>query len=172
MTGGTKVAHVPPGARGIRLGDKPVVSVVVASSRGVDVLAACLASLERQCREHQAEIVVASARRGSEIELLGERHPAIRWVTAEPHSDITQLRALGFAEARGDIVALTEDHDVVGPEWLGQRLRGAAPASPGSDAGGDGQREQTVDWAAYFARSEPHGRTPDPPASPGPARRS
>lgn len=125
----TKVAHLPPGARGIRLDDKPTVSVVVASCRDPELLAACLASLEQQCSQHRAEIVVARAVECGEPERLAERYPDVRWVTADPQTDMPQLRGLGLAAAQGDIVALTEDHCVAGPNWLSQLLQGSGPAS-------------------------------------------
>jgi hypothetical protein len=160
------VAHVPPGARRVRLGDKPAVSVVVASCRDADALAACLASLERQCRDHQAEIVVARGVQGSEGDWLRQRYPAVRWVTAGYPADIAQLRALGLSEARGDIVALTEDHDVVSPDWLSQRLRGGSSLNHQAGAADD-RRTPAVDWAAYFAKPEPRGDPPAQPGSPG-----
>jgi len=147
MSNQTGVPHLPPGARGLRLDDTPTVSVVVAVSRGADTLRACLENLSHQCFQHRAEIVVAGAVSASDVEHLGERYPAVRWVLADANSDITHLRGLGLAAAKGDIVALTEDHMGSDPNWVNQILHGlrrgpAAEASP---------EQPKKNWTAYFA---------------------
>lgn len=138
------VAYLPPGARGMRLDDKPTISVVVASCRDPELLATCLASLEQQCIQHRAEIVVARAARHGELERLAERYRAVRWVPAEPQTDVAHLRGLGLAAAQGDIVALTEDDSVVGPNWLGQLLEGTGWGSDGVEGGMDDARRDRV----------------------------
>jgi GT2 family glycosyltransferase len=152
MTTSSTMNHLPPGARGIRLRDKPAVSVVVASCHEPDMLAACLTSLEDQCARHHAEIIVARAVHGAEVAHLAERFPGVRWVAGDPQADVGQLRSLGLARAHGDIVALTEDHRAVGPNWLEELLEG--PRRRGARDGG-------VDWAAYFAEHGGRGSARD-----------
>lgn len=59
-----------------------------------------------------------------------DREPAspVRWIRA-PGKDGFELRALGFAEARGAIVAITEDHCVVPRDWC-RRILAAHERSP------------------------------------------
>lgn len=173
MTGTMKVAHVPPGARAIRLDDKPTVSVVVASYRGPELLAQCLAFLERQCAQYQAEIVIARPVPRDGLEGLGKRYPAVRWVMAEPHADVPHLRRLGLAAAEGDIVLLTEDHCVAGPNWLGQRLEGTRRTSGVVEAPvNEGPAERVVDWATYFIEYNRSGDVPVEPDTRGRMRLS
>jgi hypothetical protein len=101
-----------------------MVSVVVASRGSPEVLAGCLASLQQQGVGYLAEIVVARPALHHELGGLPERFPSVRWVVAEAEADIAHLRRVGLAAAHGDIVVLTEDHRVVGPDWLGHRLEG------------------------------------------------
>src|SRR5690349_16226557 len=100
MTDERKVPHLPPGARAVRLDDKPTISVVVAASSGADTLRACLENLAHQCQHPRAEIVVAAVS-GEQVQQLGQRYPAVRWVFADADSDVTHLRGLGLAAAKG-----------------------------------------------------------------------
>jgi GT2 family glycosyltransferase len=142
---------LPPGARGVRLAETPTVTVVVASCRDRSLLAACLASLLPQCREHQAAIVVARADTPEGVAQLEREYPGVRFVPVSPNATIPQLRGLGLAQADGDIVALTEDHCVAAPDWIAQ----LASAPGGSDvvggAMGNARRDRALDWAAYFS---------------------
>jgi glycosyltransferase involved in cell wall biosynthesis len=156
MTLPPKAVHVPPGSRGIRLDDKPTLSVVVASSREPDKLAACLVALQQQCSDHQAEIVVARTTRCMAIERLAERHPMVHWLVSESAADVTQLRRAGLAAAKGDIVAFVEDDCVVGTDWLERLLPGAAMERRLGRAPG---------WAAYFAGHETNGKRHGPNGS-------
>ena len=57
-----------------------------------------------------------------------------------------------MAAAKGDVVALTEDHCIVAAEWLEQLL--LAQQKRPDVVGGpmdNAQRERMIDWAAYFA---------------------
>ena len=146
--------------------------MVVASCRDPGLLAECLASLEQQCVQYQAEIVVARPAPRDELEGLGKRYPAVRWVVAEPHADVPHLRRVGLAAAQGDIVLLTEDHCVGGPNWLGQRLDGARRTSGGLDAAVDAGRGERVDWATYFIEYNRGGDVPVEPDSRGLTRPS
>jgi GT2 family glycosyltransferase len=131
---------------------RPIVSVIVASCRERRLLDACLRSLEAQCREYQAEIVVSRASSPSEIQDLREKFPSVRFVAAPMNRTIPQLRAEGIAAAEADVIALTEDHCVVAGDWLGKLTRavehGALVAGGAMD---NAQRNRAIDWAAYFA---------------------
>ncbi len=143
---------VPPGARGMRLSDKPRISVVVASLRERRLLDACLASLLPQCARHDAEIVVARACPLAEFRELEAAYPKVLFVPAPDGSTIPYLRSAGMAAADGDIVALTEDHCVVGEDWVAQLI---SAQHKGADVVGgamdNAQRDRAIDWAAYFA---------------------
>lgn len=148
MTG----VHIPPGKRGIRLSDKPTISVVVASFRERRLLKACLDSLADQCRERDAAIIVARASSPSDTAALRAEYPGVQFVDAPPSSSIPALRAIGMAAAGGDIVALTEDHCIVSPDWIAQLVSACGRRSDvvGGSVG-NAQCQRAVDWAAYFS---------------------
>ncbi len=130
----------------------PSVSVVVASCRERELLETCLSSVLPQCRRVGAEVVVARPEDRDDLATLREAHPDVRFEAAPRGSTVPQLRAMGMAAARGDIVALTEDHCVAEEGWL--RSLVAAHGEGGEVVGGamdNARRERTVDWAAFFA---------------------
>ncbi len=139
----------PPGARGPRLADTPTISVVVASRAERGLLEACLASLLPQCAEHGAEIVVA---RAGLDRALQAAFAGVTFIDAPAGAPLPALRAAGIAVADGDIVAVTEDHCTVAPDWLTQLVAGQRA---GADVvGGTMEKagdQRAVDWAAYFA---------------------
>ncbi|MDQ6888391.1 MAG: glycosyltransferase [Gemmatimonadota bacterium] len=136
----------------IRPPDAPTISVVVASNRDRALLDACLGSLRPQCTRAGAELIVARAGLDREASALRRAFPGVRFVSASEDASIPQLRAIGMAEASGDIVALTEDHCVADEHWLETLTR---HAGEGADVVGGGmenaQRARSVDWGAYFA---------------------
>lgn len=139
-------------AGGGRRSDALTVSVVIASCRERHLLDACLQSLLPQCHKHRAETVVARACNAGELTSLTGLYPSVRFVAAPLDSTIPHLRAAGMAAATGDVVALTEDHCVVAPDWITQlvcALRHGADVVGG--AMDNAQRERMLDWAAYFA---------------------
>ncbi len=62
-------------------------------------------------------------------------------------------------EARGAIIAVTEDHCLVAPDWCAQIL-GAHARHPDAvaikGAVANGSRERLVDWAAFLLNQAPH----------------
>lgn len=105
-------------ARAPRRGSVPLVSVVVASNGDWRLLQRCLASLVEPCLRLRAEVVVARAGVGPEIDTLARMYPTVGFVEGEPAASIAQLRALGMREATGDIVVLTEDDVTPDVQWL------------------------------------------------------
>ena len=129
----------------------PALSVVVASFRGPELLAQCLDSLRPQCRRLDTELIVARAER-EPAGRLGEIAMGCRVVSAPATADIPRLRGLGLAEARGEWVALTEDHCVADPGWL-DALREAV--EPGvqvlGGSMGNAKPVRATDWGAFFS---------------------
>ena len=126
-------------------------SVVIASFRDLDVLAASIDSLLPQCRDHGAELLVARGRR-EPAERFRRVTEGCRVVDADAGDDIPRLRGRGLAAATADWVALTEDHCVADPGWL-RAL--AASSGAGADvlggAMGNAHRERRTDCGAFFS---------------------
>ena len=142
----------PSVRRGARRGSAPTVSVVVASNRDKSLLHACLGSLLSQCQRLNAELVVARAGTSSDLSALGKTYPSVRFISASPDATIPQLRAIGMAQASGDVVALTEDHCIADENWV-EALTHCAHGDADVVGGGmdNARRSRIVDWAAYFA---------------------
>ena len=127
-------------------------SVVVASNRDKALLQACLGSLLGQCQRLNAELLVARAGVAADIAALAKTYPSVRFVTAPTEASIPQLRAMGMAQASGDVVALTEDHCIADGNWV-EALAHSANGDADVIGGGmdNARRSRAVDWAAYFA---------------------
>ena len=77
--------------------------------------------------------------------------PAVRVLPAPSDRTIPQLRALAFAEARGEAVAVIEDHVLVPGGWA--RAMVACVAAGEDVVGGaveNAATETLVDWAAFL----------------------
>ena len=141
----------PSTRRGPKRGSAPTVSVVVASNRDKALLHACLGSLLGQCQRLKAELLVARAGNAADVSALGKTYPSVRFITAPADASIPQLRALGMAQASGDVVALTEDHCIADENWVETLTLSASDADVVGGGMDNARRSRAVDWAAYFA---------------------
>ncbi|MFN2399263.1 MAG: glycosyltransferase family 2 protein [Gemmatimonadaceae bacterium] len=162
----------PIGADGLQHDGLQLSVVVVALERGEwgggvgDALRKCLASLASQEGEVAAEVIVPCDERLAGagvmkalsgvkvVRLAGQRTPA-------------ELRSFGVRSARGNIVALTEDHCTAASDWFSQileahTLRRAAIGGVVEKALGGA----ALEWALYFSD---YGRFMSPVRD-GPAR--
>jgi hypothetical protein len=131
------------------MGAAPEVSVVVASFSGEPALERCLTSLEAGAAD--AEWVIATTAPADAVAGLAARFPAARFFCYPAGTSVFRLRSRGLEEARGQMIAMIEDHCTVVPGWLAT-LRSAHAAGE-SVVGGPidhdgGQRP--CDLAIYF----------------------
>ena len=110
--------NLPPGHRGLRLGDTPTTSLVVASSGSRAVLEAFLAAVLPTCRARKVEVVVARNCSPDEYQALCAAYPAVLFMPAPDKATTRQLRAVGLSAADGDIVTLVDDGMAADAEWL------------------------------------------------------
>src|SRR5262245_28530075 len=96
------------------------VSVVVASGAGGEFLFRCLASLRDQVREAGAELVVIDRMGDATRQRIAREFPEARVLAApsDHRATIPELRRIGFEAARGEIVAVLEEHCTAPPGWL------------------------------------------------------
>jgi len=144
----------------------PILSVVVTIASdtlhqpSIDHLRPCLESLARQNNSPAMEVIVPHQPGFTAINELLEEFPAVRFLefcdlkrytgrsgSREHHNE---LRARGVAAARGEIVALTEDHAIVDPDWCSSLVE--AHAKPVAVVGGaiENVVPCLVNWAVYF----------------------
>jgi hypothetical protein len=135
----------------------PPLSIVIATTQGWPDLRPCLEAVRDQAVAVGAEVVIADGSAGQplESESLG---PGFRWLR-RPEAGVVELRRFAMEHAHGDIVAVTEDHCVVAPDWCA-RILDAHARHPGAAAikGAvvNGSRDHLVDWAAFFVNQAPH----------------
>ncbi|MFQ5698652.1 MAG: glycosyltransferase [Myxococcota bacterium] len=150
----------------MREGSRPELSVVVPSVNGLGDLLGCLAALQAQREDVDLEVWV--------VDRLGEhvRHTALRefpWIRllrAASDTPIPRLRAMAFREARGEAIAVIEDHVIVPRGWA--RMLLDALAQGDRVVGGAVENAATgtlLDWAAFLCEYS-HCM---PPLSSGPA---
>ena len=132
---------------------KPAISVIIASVNGPPMIVECLAALAAQQGSVDAEVIVADASDESTRHLIAARFPWVRLIASADRRSIPELRAQGLRDARGDIIAVIEDHCLAQPDWYQEILR-THQAHPECVAVGgaieNGSCERLVDWAVFF----------------------
>jgi hypothetical protein len=146
---------------------QPPLSVVIATTKPWPEIRATLDSVLPQARALGAEVIVAD----------GDGHglpdpPALPEIVRieERGASVFRLRALGRARARGEVVAITEDHCRLRADWC----RGVVEAHrrhPEADVIGgaveNGATGSPIDWAQFLVANGPFM----PPVRPGAPRR-
>jgi hypothetical protein len=111
-----------------------------------------LAALLDQCARARAELIVARDDDEEGLESVAQAYPTVHLVPVKRGATIPELRGAGMREATGDIVMLTEDHCVPGPQWVEELCVGVDQVAEIAGGGMDNaQRKRAVDWAAYFS---------------------
>lgn len=135
----------------------PLLSVAIGTAQGWTHLRSHLGTLPEQAAALGAEVIIADGSGGPPPD-PGCLGPGVRWL-CRPGTGILELRALAMGEARGDIVAVTEDHCVVSPDWCA-RILDAHARHPGAAAirGAmlNGSPDRLVDWASFLVNQAPH----------------
>ena len=128
------------------------VSVVVASFRDEQVLAACLASLVPQCTAESVELIVVRADEPAAVAALSSPYPTVRFVALAPGADLPRIRGAGLGAARGLLAALTEDHCVADGAWVETMRRHVGGSEDVVGGAMDNARpRRALDWGAFFA---------------------
>lgn len=132
-------------------------TVVVATTRPWPEIEACLEALHDQARAEGAEILVADGADGALPADAARRYPAVRCLPL-PGASVFRLRARALEESRGDVVAVTEDHCRVAPDWCRRVLESHA-ASPGAAVIGgvveNGADRSLLDRASFLLVNGP-----------------
>jgi len=127
----------------------PPLSVVIPTTHRWPEVALPLGSVWPEVNALGAEIVIADGTGAA----LPPDHPLdrITWLRA-PGATVFELRAMGIAAARGDVVAVTEDHVTVPSDYCRQVLAAHAEHADALLIGGAVVNGSTdpIGWASYF----------------------
>jgi hypothetical protein len=94
----------------------PELSIVIATTQPWPEVRLVLDSLYDQAQAIGGEILVADGHGNGWSDRANALFPAVVWLESKGGS-VYQLRAMAMSKARGWIVALTEDHCRVAPDW-------------------------------------------------------
>jgi hypothetical protein len=126
--------------------------VVLATTDAWPDLATCLSVLEPQVRALDAELIIGDGDGQGLPEQYAADPDRLVWIR-QPGASVFELRALGVAKARGEIIATTEDHCVVRPDWC-ERILAAFARDPEvvavAGAIENGSTTSAIDWANYL----------------------
>jgi len=129
----------------------PAVSVVIASIVGAPFIDDCLASVFAQKNAPSFEVIVVDCRGAENVSRLSKRFPEARFIELQKRDTVPQLRRIGAERARGEIVALIEEHCLAAENWLA--ALSAAFSSGYVAVGGPvafRQESRLRDWITYF----------------------
>lgn len=137
--------------------ERPPLTVAIATGEGWPYVHDLLATIRPDVEALGAEIVVADGgdKPPPTVEEIG---PNVRWIRHEG-DDIFILFALALREARGEVVALTEDHAIPRAGWVPAVMRAHAEHPEAAAIGGaieNGSTFGLIEWASYFTTQGPH----------------
>ncbi len=135
---------------------EPALSVVVATTQPWPEARECLESMHAQADEVGAEIVLAHLGDGFTT-AAARRYPLVKPLVVAADS-VNEMRGIALGHAGADVVAITEDHCVVNPDWCERILAAHAKHPHAAAIGGaveNGPTTRPIDWAAYFLGNAP-----------------
>ena len=128
------------------------VSIVLATIEPWPDLANCLAVLEPQVAAVGGEIIVGDGHGAALDAAKAAASDRLSWIRV-PGASVFELRARGVEMARGEIVALTEDHCIVSADWCAQILEAFRRNPDAMAVTGpvlNGSTNKRIDWANFL----------------------
>ena len=132
--------------------ERITLSVVLATIEPWPDLANCLAVLEPQVAAVGGEIIVGDGHGEALDAAKASSSERLRWIRV-PGASVFELRARGVEQARGEIIAMTEDHVIVGADWCAQILDAFARHPDADVVSGpvlNGSTDKLMDWANFL----------------------
>lgn len=126
-------------------------SVVIASVVGAPFIDKCIASLDKQVDASMTEVIVVGCTGEQTAARIASRFPWVKLIQLQSRETIPILRRRAVEHARGEIVALIEEHCVADKSWIKTLLKaheGTAAVVGGPVA--DNNYERLRDWVTFF----------------------
>ena len=135
------------------------ITALIATIRGWPDARAAVCRIAPQVAAAGGEFIVvdASAKPAPSAADIGPGGEAVRWL-ALPGQSVFQMRLAGYRAARGEVIAITEDHVEVAPDWIARILAAHAQYPDAGAIGGavfNKTNDKLVDWAAFFLTQGP-----------------
>lgn len=127
-------------------------SAVAATTQPWPEVRPLLESLHHQIAAVGGEIVLGDGSTASLPDEARDRYSNLR-VVHRPGASVFQLRAACVAASAGAVVAITEDHCVVAPDWCERVLAAHRDHPEAAAIGGaveNGATATALDWASFF----------------------
>lgn len=150
------------------MSDSPAISITIGTVQGWPATKRAIASAEAAAAAVGGEVVVTDGS-GLPVPDPAELAPTTTWRTM-PGASVFQLRGLGYRLSRAPIVAITEDHCEVPPDWAKKLLDAHAAHPEAAAIGGsveNGATASYLDWASFLVVQAPFAA----PIANGPAAR-
>jgi hypothetical protein len=128
-------------------------SIVIACREPWPAIRCALDALYPQVTEVGAEIIVAMSDRGIGHPEAQRWYPGVTWLPGQRDDSVFRLRALAVPRCRGEIIALTEDHARVEPDWCRAIIDAHAQYPAAAAIGGvveNGAAGSLANWAGFF----------------------
>lgn len=131
---------------------RPLLSIVIATTKPWPEVRGCLNFLKDQAGTVGAEILVADGHGRGLPDSGREAYDGVIWLK-ELNTSVFGLRRLAMLQARGEIIAITEDHCRVSPNWCEQIIQAHMEYPDAAAIGGaveNGATASLIDWANFF----------------------
>lgn len=140
------------------------ISVVVASKVGAPFVNQCLESIKDEATRLDAEVIVVAAGPDTYAAWIAASFPWVRVIHDSQLENVPALRRRGVEEAKGEIVAVIEEHCSAGKDWLHHALAAHSNTEYGAVGGAisDDDYDRLRDWVVYFC--EYNGSLPPAPS--------
>ena len=147
---------------------RPPITVTVSTVQGWPTIRKDLLTVMESVRRAGGELVVTDGS-GHPPPPADALDPVVVW-SSFPGESVLQLRGRAYAQARGEVVAITEDHCAVPPDWAGLHVEAHRRYPDAVAIGGgvlNGATDAIIDWAGFLAVQAPIVA----PIKSGPAKR-
>jgi hypothetical protein len=126
-------------------------TVVIVPLRGVKAMHRCLSALDNQTLVQGIEVLIPHDDTLEGVGRIRNEFPNFTFLRSPGAHTYASLRSLGVRAARGDIIAITEDHCIPGADWAAQIVR-AHSAEPAAIGGAVEKHapDSPLNWALYL----------------------